>query len=100
MSTGLNKKDKDRIINILKKYPTVHLVHLFGSRATGNYKPGSDIDLAIINTRVDENTIKQIKSDLEESSLPYFVDIVYYPDLKHEELRTHIDSAGVVFYNN
>ncbi|MEO6150132.1 MAG: nucleotidyltransferase domain-containing protein [Mucilaginibacter sp.] len=98
METGLSKRDVDTIVNIFRRYPEINLVHLFGSRAIGNYKNGSDIDLAIMNSGVKETIIKKIKSELEESSIPYFVDLINYPALEHQPLRTHIDEFGVVFY--
>ena len=49
---GLTKRDWDTIINIIKKYPTIKQVSLFGSRAKGNYKKGSDIDLAFMDKNI------------------------------------------------
>jgi predicted nucleotidyltransferase len=95
--TGLSNKDITSITEILKKYPEVKVVTIFGSRAKGNYKTGSDIDLAIMNN-VTTETISKLKGDFEESSLPYIVDILNYQDLKHKEMKKHIDRIGFVFY--
>jgi predicted nucleotidyltransferase len=54
-----------------KKYPDVKSVLIFGSGARGKYKQGSDIDLAIMNNGVNDKLISKIKSDFQESSLPY-----------------------------
>jgi predicted nucleotidyltransferase len=88
----------DTIIHILIKYPEVTEVHIFGSRATGNYKPGSDIDLAIVNTGVSDKTIQHLKAEFGDSSLPYRVDLVNLHETNHPELKEHIHRAGVVFY--
>ncbi|MBC8053831.1 MAG: nucleotidyltransferase domain-containing protein [Sphingobacteriaceae bacterium] len=97
-NTGLSDLDISLLRDILQKHPEVRLVHLFGSRAKGNFKKGSDIDLAIMNALEDESIINRIKGLLEDSSLPYLTDIVYYPGLKHQELRDHINRVGVEFY--
>lgn len=95
---GLASRDIKTIQDILNKYSDVETVYIFGSRATGSFKHGSDIDLAVINGGVDNKTIGRIKGDFEESSLPYRVDIVLYPAITHENLKDHIDRVGVLFY--
>ncbi len=95
---GFSERDEQTIRGILKKYPVVKTVYLFGSRAKGNHNPGSDVDLAIMNEGADVKTIGRIKSDFEESSLPYRVDVVNYPALTYEKLKGHIDRIGVPFY--
>lgn len=98
MNNGLTKRDLDSIVGIIRRYPEVLLVHLFGSRAKGTFKAGSDIDLAIMNEGVSASTVAKLKADFEESSLPYLVDLVYYPTLRHAEMRDHIDRVGVLLY--
>jgi predicted nucleotidyltransferase len=98
VNTGLTTRDVKTLFDIFKKYQKVSLVYIFGSRAIGNYKPGSDIDFAIMNTGVDDEVISNIRSDIEESNLPYFADIINYPTLQHKELKEHIDRVGIEFY--
>ncbi len=95
---GLNEKDQKIIMDIFKKYREVTEVHIFGSRAKGTSSPGSDVDLAIINEGVANQTILHIKSDLDESSLPYKVDIINFPNLNHADLKAHILRVGKIFY--
>ncbi|MFZ2897430.1 MAG: nucleotidyltransferase domain-containing protein [Saprospiraceae bacterium] len=95
---GLSERDMRTITGILRKYPDVRQVCLFGSRAKGTFHAGSDIDLAIMNTGVLESTIRRLQSDFEESSLPWFVDIVDFTSLTHEELKDHIRRVGVMVY--
>ena len=66
-----------------------------GSRAKGTHKFGSDIDLAIMSAGVSDKTIRNIKAEIEESSLPYFVDITNFTTLNHKELAEHIQRVGV-----
>ncbi len=79
------------------RYPEVTEVHLFGSRAKGNNKSGSDIDLAIVNAGIGEITIRNLKSEFDDSSLPYRVDIVNLHETNHPGLKEHIQRVGVVF---
>jgi predicted nucleotidyltransferase len=95
---GLTERDMKTIGDILRKYPDVRTVHIFGSRAKGNYKTGSDIDLAIINEGVPENVIRNIQNDFEESSLPYRIDLIYLPELEDTGLKDHIKRIGLEFY--
>lgn len=95
---GLKERDLKTIFEILDKYSEVRLFHIFGSRAKGTQKPGSDIDLAIMNDGVSDTTILKIKSELEDNSLPYFIDLVNFPKLKHPEFIEHIESVGKPFY--
>lgn len=95
---GLTERDMATILNILAKYSAVLTVKLFGSRAKGNYKIGSDIDLAVMNEGISSQTIVNLLADFEESLLPYTVDLINHPTLTHVELIEHINRAGVVLY--
>jgi uncharacterized protein len=98
MSNGLADRDIKTIKEIFRKYPEVSVVRLFGSRAAGTYKPGSDVDLAIMNKGASMETVCKIKGELEESSLPFLIDLVNYPDVAHREFKEHIEQVGIEFY--
>jgi predicted nucleotidyltransferase len=95
---GLSLRDLESIHSILNKYSNIRTVVLFGSRAKGNFKSGSDIDLAIMNSDIPEETLIKIQNDFKESDLPYFVDLVNFQSLQHNELKDHISRVGVLFY--
>ena len=71
---------------------------LYGSRAKGNFKPGSDIDLTLIGEKLDAKTLGQLDSELDDTLLPYEFDISILSKLTHPELIEHIWRVGVVFY--
>ncbi len=98
MNNGLKQRDIETINNIFKKYKEIKTVFLFGSRATGNYKTGSDIDFAVMN-KVDDEIIYKLLDDFEESSLPYFVDVINYHLIENEYLKNNIDKYGILFYS-
>ena len=96
---GLTERDMSSIHEILGKFPEVETVLIFGSRAKGTYKLGSDIDLAIMSGGVNEAVVCKLNNYFSESCLPYFVDLICYPSLKDIALKEHIDRIGVPFYS-
>ncbi|PWD97729.1 nucleotidyltransferase domain-containing protein [Marinilabilia rubra] len=95
---GLSEKSFSEIISLLKNFPEIEQAKIFGSRATGNYKTGSDIDIAIFGKNVNQKSILNLMDAFEDSILPYFVDVLDYKTIKNIELKKHIDEAGVEFY--
>lgn len=99
VSFGLRKSDLEYIINTIKKFDEIEKAVIFGSRAMGNYKPGSDVDIAIYGENITFDTISSLNAMLDEQGpLPYFFDIVDYTHLNHVELKKHIDSVGKVIF--
>lgn len=99
MSTGLSELDIEYIVGVIAKFREIKKAVVFGSRAKGSYKAGSDVDIAIYGDDITFDTISSLHSLLEdESPLPYFFDIVDYTHLDHNELREHIDRVGIVIY--
>lgn len=96
---GLTERDMSTIHDILGRFPEVETVLIFGSRAKGTYKLGSDIDLVIMDAGVDETVVCKLNDYFSESCLPYFVDLICYPSLKDIALKEHIDRVGVSFYS-
>lgn len=96
---GLRDRDMQTITEIFSRYPHIKNVQLFGSRAKGTFHSGSDIDLAIMNEDVPPKIMLQLQNEFSESSLPYFVDLVYYPEIESDAFREHIERVGVVIYS-
>ncbi len=96
---GLIDKDIEYIKKSFSKHKEIEKVLIFGSRAMGNYKKASDIDLAIIGNDIGKSVITKVFDDLNEVyPLPYFFDLVIYDELKNENLKDHIDKFGKVIY--
>lgn len=89
---GLSVKTYKQILNIVKKYNLRFL--LFGSRARGDYKSNSDIDIAVIGD-VDEKKEYEIKNDFDILDIPYTVDLVFMQNCIKKELKESIESEGV-----
>ncbi len=96
---GLQQDDIDAIIKLLSNYPQIEQAIIFGSRAKGNYKAGSDIDIALKGNNIDEVVWKVHYKLEEESILPYYFDLLDYNKIENKELIEHINRAGIVFYD-
>ena len=91
----------ENVLKLLQKYfanhPQIVKVFIYGSRAMGREKPGSDIDLAIVTTS-DHDISGKVKADLEELPTPYLFDVIDYQQITHQPLREHIDRAGKLLF--
>ncbi|BDR72870.1 hypothetical protein K144316041_15780 [Clostridium tetani] len=73
MNFGLRESDLEYIVNIISGFDEIEKAYIFGSRAKGNYKPGSDIDIAIYGENINLDILSKLNSILEEKSpMPYF----------------------------
>ncbi len=88
---GLKDEELKQIKQFLKKSDT-NTSFVFGSRAKGNHKIGSDVDIAIDG---DETKASYLLN--EESNLPYYFDIVNINKIKNKNLLDHIKRTGVLF---
>jgi predicted nucleotidyltransferase len=95
---GLPDKTTAIVRQILADFPAVERAILYGSRAIGNDKPGSDIDLTLFGDQLNLRILGQIAARLEESPIPYQVDLSIWSQLNHAGLREHIERVGVIFY--
>ena len=99
MNHGLRQRDIEEIVQALRRFPEIDEALLFGSRAKGNYKPGSDVDIAIKGRKIKHSCVVDLSFFLnEESLLPYFFDIVHYEGITERELTQHIDRVGKLLY--
>lgn len=98
MKFGLNHKTIQEIINIFTSNPKVDEVILYGSRAKGNYKIGSDIDLTLKGFDLDMQDVNNLYIKLDELYLPYSFDISIFEKLDNKDLIDHINRVGTVIY--
>jgi len=96
---GLTERDIDVIQNVLKNFPEIKSVLVFGSRAKGTAQKGSDIDICIKGENITcETTTKAHYQLEEETNLPYFFDIVNYNTITNPDMKAHIDRVGKTIY--
>lgn len=84
---------------ILAQEPNVQQAILFGSRAKGTYRPGSDVDLALVGENLTLDTLGRLARAFEESAVPYQVDLCWLAAVDHPALLEHIERVGQVFYS-
>ncbi len=96
---GLLEADVAAILSVLSSHAKVERAYIFGSRAKGNYRTGSDVDLALKGENLDFDTVSQISYLLnEETNMPYKFDVLNYHSIKEPALLEHIDRVGVEVY--
>ena len=98
MKYGLPEHTIDKMCAVFAQHPEVERVVLYGSRAKGNYKPGSDIDLTLLGAGLTRQHCAAIDDELDELLLPYSIDLSVFAELKHPELQAHIERVGQVLY--
>lgn len=96
---GLAPEQIALLQQVFARYPAVETVKLYGSRAKGTQHARSDIDLAAVGQGLDRFLIAEILLELEDSDLPYSVDLQDYQNIKNRQLLEHIDRVGVVIYS-
>jgi predicted nucleotidyltransferase len=98
MKFGLKEKTIEQINKIFAKYSQIEKVILYGSRAKGSFKHGSDIDLTLIGNGLNLSIINKISLAIDDMLLPYTFDISIYDQISNSDLIKHIERVGVAFY--
>jgi len=97
---GLSPKALALIRKAASQFAEIESVIVFGSRAAGKSKPGSDVDLALRGSKIDSATVSRFYQLLqEELPLPFDFDVVHYDRMKNPALKQHIDGTGKILYS-
>lgn len=96
---GLKLSTINQIQQVFKRHPEIEQVLLYGSRAKGNYRNGSDIDLTLIGDRLNYKQLNRIETEIDELLLPYSLDLSILAHIDNSELLSHIQRVGLVFYS-
>jgi uncharacterized protein len=96
---GLSEATIKKIQAVLAHYPQVETAVLYGSRAKGNYKPGSDIDLTLYGgEELTLAVLLRLMSEIDDLLLPYSVDLSIFHTINDPDLIDPIKRVGVPFY--
>ena len=98
MNHGLTDRTVAQIHEVLARFPEVEKAMLYGSRAKGNFKQGSDIDLTLLGADVTQKIMGQIQGELEDGLLPYRFDLSIFSQITQADIIDHIRRVGVIFY--
>ena len=91
---GLDSDTINKIRKVISSHSEVSDVTVYGSRAKGNYKPGSDIDMTLKGDQLSLSILNGIERELDELNLPYSIDLSIYNHIDNRELIEHINRVG------
>lgn len=99
MKFGLKAAMINKIQDVFALFPDIEKVILYGSRAKGNYRNGSDIDITLMGKNLSlDNSVYPLMDALDELYLPYSFDISIFEHIDNQELIEHINRVGKLFY--
>lgn len=98
MQFGLSIETIQRIKNVFKMHPEVERVILYGSRALGTYRNGSDIDLTLKGDKLNFHLLSKIDHEIDDLLMPYKCDLSIFSDIQNQALLDHIKRVGITFY--
>ncbi|MFH0995038.1 MAG: nucleotidyltransferase domain-containing protein [Pseudomonadota bacterium] len=99
MKYGLQDTTIQKICAVLAQFPQVERAVLYGSRAKGNYKNGSDIDLTLCGSaNLTLKVLYKVMDELDDLLLPYTIDLSIFQDISDSDVIEHVRRVGVTFY--
>jgi type I restriction enzyme S subunit len=97
-NTGLDQRAISKIIDVFRLFPEIDEAILYGSRAMGNFKPNSDIDLTLKGKNLNLSIQQKIETKLDDLLLPYKIDLSIFHQIQNQDLIEHIFRVGKKFY--
>ncbi len=97
-STGLPFETISEIQQVFAGFPEINRVSLYGSRAKGNFRDGSDIDLTVMDDGLSQAALLQVEGELDNLFLPYKIDLCLFHQIENKDLVEHIQRVGIEFY--
>ncbi|HSO80445.1 MAG TPA: nucleotidyltransferase domain-containing protein [Chromatiaceae bacterium] len=98
MTFGLSERIRADIRQVFGHYPAIERVLIFGSRAKGNARPGSDIDLAVIAPEITDAEFARLWNAIDDLPLVFKVDLLHWDRLANPRLKDKIPREGCLFY--
>lgn len=96
---GLTDTAMKVIIDKISSCPEIDKAVIFGSRAMGNYKKGSDVDIALFGSNVTFKVATDLSSELNErTTQPYFFDLLNFNSIDNDALKKHIEDFGKIIF--
>jgi predicted nucleotidyltransferase len=98
MNIGIDNDTIEAINNTFRLFAQIEKVLLFGSRAKGTFKEGSDIDFALVGKDLNLLVLSRLDLMIDELNLPYSFDLVIFDRIDNTDLVEHIERVGIVLY--
>ncbi|SIT65704.1 Predicted nucleotidyltransferase [Ectothiorhodosinus mongolicus] len=97
---GIPRPAWAKILEVLEQQPKIQGIRLFGSRAKGNFRPGSDIDLCIDAEALSLSEKFALETALDDLLLPWKVDLAVWQMIDQPALKEHIERVGIELDKN
>lgn len=97
---GISSEEMGRLESVFEQDPAVFEVILYGSRAKGTYRPGSDIDLTFKGPALTTKWLMELSCKIDDLLLPYEVDLSVFDHIDNQDLKEHINRVGKVVFSN
>lgn len=98
MMYGLKDEHINKMLSVFVNYSEIDKVILYGSRAKGDFRNGSDIDLSLVGDELNSDILSRLESDFDDLLLPYKIDISIFNKIDNLDLISRINRIGVVLY--
>ena len=98
MIPGIPQADSQRLMELIRSHPHVQKVVLYGSRALGRQRAGSDIDLCLVAPSMELGELLELGAALDDLLLPWQIDLQLRHLISHEGLVAHIERAGQLLW--
>jgi predicted nucleotidyltransferase len=95
---GLKPEVLSKLIGVFETFPEVEKAVIYGSRAMGNFRFNSDIDLTLVGKKLNLTELFKIENELDELLLPYQIDMSLFHQIDNPELIRHIKEQGKILY--
>jgi len=99
-SLGLSQRIVDSLLETFSRYPKVERVIIYGSRARGDYRPGSDIDLAVIAPKMRFDEFSRLWNEVDELPIAFNIDLLHLDTLENQALKEAIEASGKAIYES
>ena len=98
MSFGLDENTINKINSVFELHSEIEEVIIYGSRAKGNFRNGSDIDITLKGKTLQYEILSRLKQEIDELNTPYMFDISIFETLESKQFIDHINRIGKTFY--
>ena len=93
MLYGIKETELDKLTTLFAQNQRIESVILYGSRAKGNYKPFSDVDITLKGENLTRSDLNQLSLAIDDLLFPYEFDVSIFHKLKNEKLIEHINGV-------
>lgn len=99
MKFGLSQPTIEMLKGVFAGFPQIEQVVIYGSRAKGCFREGSDIDLAIVAPSMSHSELMKLEDQIDNLMLPYEMDLALLHHIENSDLIDHIQRVGQTFFN-